>query len=36
MAEVCQSPMWIWNTVEWSLSIVVTIFKEKGDIRKCS
>ena len=32
MAEICQRPRWI----EWALSIVVPIFKGKGDIRNCS
>ena len=32
MAEICQSPRWIWNA-SWMGAIVVPVFKGKGDIR---
>ena len=36
MAEIYQSPRWIWNAAEWALSIVVPLFKGMGGIRYCS
>ena len=35
MAEICQNNRWIGMPAEWVLSIVVLIFKEKGNIRNC-
>ena len=37
MAEICQRVLdGHGMSAEWALSIVVPIFKEKGDIRNCS
>ena len=37
MAEICQRVLSGFRMpIEWALSIVVTIFKGKGDIRNCS
>ena len=36
MVEMSESPRWIWMPPEWALSIVVPIFKGKGDISNCS
>ena len=37
MAEICQRVLDRFGmSVEWALSIVVPIFKGKGDIRNCS
>ena len=36
MVEICQSPRWIWNASQLRYSIVMPIFKGKGDIWNCS
>ena len=36
MFEICHSRRWVVLPVEWVLSIVVPVFKGKGNIRNCS